>query len=198
MRTVIGQPGGAPARLSADGTASPAPGYEIALLKPDEWETLKSLRKKALEDSPGKLLLLLSEAKYEEDQWRGELFRNEWFVCRTSDGAAVAIFRIDDVPDVARRHLGCMWVSPDHRNRGLGRKMVVAALQHLAQDTTQDYLYLYVFTGNKNARRLYESLDFLPVGPPELLDDGSGRSEQLMRIDLADTRADMSRRAGRR
>jgi ribosomal protein S18 acetylase RimI-like enzyme len=64
---------------------------------------------------------------------------------------------------------------------------MIAALRRLADDDARHvYAYLYVFTGNDRARRLYDGLGFEPVDEPELVPDGSGRREQLMRFRLAD------------
>jgi ribosomal protein S18 acetylase RimI-like enzyme len=187
MRTGTGQPGSAPAPLSADSVACPFPARAILPLKPDEWEVLKSLRLAALKDSPNEFFARYDvEKDYEEARWRDELIGNEWFVCRMSDGAEVAILRIDEVPEAGRRHLGYMWVNPDYRRRGLGRMMVIAALRHLAENPRCKYAYLYVLTGNVQARRLYKSLGFRRIGRRALLPDGSGRYEQLMRVRLAD------------
>jgi ribosomal protein S18 acetylase RimI-like enzyme len=187
MRTVTGHPGSVPATLSADDAAGPPPANTIMPLKPDEWKTLKGLRLAALKDSPDQFLARYDvEKTYEEARWRDELIRDEWFVCRMADGTEVAILRIDEVPDVGRRHLGYMWVSPDYRGCGLGRKLVIAALHHLADDPVRKYAYLYVLTGNVRARGLYEDLGFRSIGPPALLPDGSGRYEQLMQVRLAE------------
>lgn len=202
MRTVTGQPGCAPATLSADGAAGPTPANAIMLLKPDEWKILRGLRLAALKDSPDEFLARYDvEKTYEETRWRDELIGDEWFVCRMADGTDVAILRIDEVPDVevpdiGRRHLGYMWVSPDYRGCGLGRKLVIAALHHLADDPVRKYAYLYVLTGNVRARRLYEDLGFRRIGPPALLPDGSGRYEQLMRVRLAEGAAGGPARTG--
>jgi ribosomal protein S18 acetylase RimI-like enzyme len=193
MSMVIERPGSAPAPLVPDGAACLPPANAIMRLKPDEWGVLRDLRLAALKDAPGEFLARFDvEVAYGEDHYRVELSRHEWFACRTAGGTGVAILRIDEVPDaegpgVGRRHLGYMWVSPEYRRCGVGRKMVIAALRRLADDDARHvYAYLYVFTGNDRARRLYDGLGFEPVDEPELVPDGSGRREQLMRFRLAD------------
>jgi ribosomal protein S18 acetylase RimI-like enzyme len=199
MSVVIERPGSATAPLAADDESGPPPADPITLLKPDDWKVLRDLRRAALEDSPGEFLARYDDEKtYDEDQYRFDLSHDEWFAWRTADGSGIAIFRIDEVPDaeapgVGRRHLGYMWVRPEYRGTGLGRKMVNAAVRHLAGDSRHEYVYLYVFTGNERARTLYDGLGFEPVGEPEPLLDGSGRSEQLMRFRLADGAAAVRR-----
>jgi ribosomal protein S18 acetylase RimI-like enzyme len=176
----------------ADSTAGPLPAHAITLLEPNEWRVLRDLRLAALKDAPGEFLARYDvERTYREDHYRLELSRDEWIACLTPDGTGLAILRIDEVPDaegpgIGRRHIGHMWVRPEYRRTGMGRKMVNAALQHLAGDSRYEYAYLYVFTGNERARKLYDGLGLEPVGEPEPLPDSSGRYEQLMRIRLAD------------
>jgi RimJ/RimL family protein N-acetyltransferase len=203
MTTVTEQPGSASAPLAADSAAGPPSANAIMLLKPDEWKVLRDLRLNALADSPGQFMASLEiEGEYQEARWRDELIRDEWFAYRLAGGTEVAILRIDEVPDaeapgIGRRHLGYMWVRPEYRGSGVGRKMVIAALYHLADDPRYEYAYLYVFTGNERARKLYDGLGFRPVGEPEPLPDDSGRREQLMRFRLADGAAAARRRQAR-
>ena len=72
--------------------------------------------------------------------------------------------------------------------------MVMTALDHLAGIARCEYAYLYVFTGNESARRLYEDLGFYDVGLPELLPDNSGRYEQLMQLPLPHVGAHLASR----
>jgi ribosomal protein S18 acetylase RimI-like enzyme len=199
MTTVPGRRDCSPAPLLADGTAGPLPAYAIALLEPDEWRALRDLRLAALQDAPGEFLARYDvELTYREDHYRLELSRDDWIACRTPEGTGLAILRIDEVPDaegpgIGRRHLGHMWVRPEYRGTGMGREMVNAALRHLAGDPRCEFAYLYVFTANERARKLYDGLGFEPVGEPEPLPDDSGRYEQLMRIRLGDGAAAVRR-----
>ncbi len=50
-------------------------------------------------------------------------------------------------------------VAPEHRRRGIGRRLVAAALE-----TAAGPVYLEVRASNQAARRLYETCGFRPVG----------------------------------
>ena len=68
-------------------------------------------------------------------------------------------------PKPKHRHKGMLWgmyVRPDHRAAGIGRKLVEAIIAHARQHV--ELLQLFVIADNLSARRLYASLGFVEYG----------------------------------
>ena len=68
-------------------------------------------------------------------------------------------------PKPKHRHKGMLWgmyVRPDHRAAGIGRKLVEAIIAHARQHV--ELLQLFVIADNLPARRLYASLGFVEYG----------------------------------
>jgi ribosomal protein S18 acetylase RimI-like enzyme len=57
-----------------------------------------------------------------------------------------------------------MYVSQDHRRRGVGRALLQALIDYVAADPEMRTLRLWVTETQVPARRLYESLGFRVVG----------------------------------
>jgi RimJ/RimL family protein N-acetyltransferase len=77
-----------------------------------------------------------------------------------------------------------MYVRPDSRNAGVGRKLIEAVI-----DYARDYvevIQLSVVSGNDRARRLYACLGFVEYGVERnsLKQDGRYYDEALMALDL--------------
>lgn len=86
-----------------------------------------------------------------------------------------------DAPDVA--HVHQMWVAPDHRGLGLGRRLLERILDWAA-DCGARRVVLDVTSGNSAATGLYRALGFVAAGPPEPLRPGSALRAQPMRREL--------------
>jgi RimJ/RimL family protein N-acetyltransferase len=85
------------------------------------------------------------------------------------------------------RHKGLLWgmyVRPDARNAGVGRRLVEAVIDH-ARDHVE-VIQLSVVSGNERARRLYARLGFVEYGVEKhsLKQDGRYYDEILMALDL--------------
>ncbi len=162
-------------------------------LAPDEWRLWRELRLRALEDAPWAFGSTLAEIRDRdtEQHWREGL---SWpkipFVVEVG-GVPAAMGRLlfGDDPvhgggPGARAELISVWVTPEHRGRGVGRVLVAAAVEHLAAHHPQTGLLLAVVETNRPARRLYESCGFEVIGRnPE--DD----AELLMELRTAERRA---------
>lgn len=82
---------------------------------------------------------------------------------RGSELLGVAGFAVQPGPKHA--HKGLLWgmyVRPDARQTGIGRKLVEAVIEHARK--TVELLQLSVVSENEAARRLYTSLDFEEYG----------------------------------
>lgn len=98
-----------------------------------------------------------------------------------------------EIPEVevrpGDRALHRLYVETAFQGRGLGRKLMNAALQH-PRLATATRIYLTVWDRNERARRLYASFGFRPVGTT-IFTIGSGEiaEDLVMRLDLLRTPA---------
>lgn len=80
------------------------------------------------------------------------------------EAKVVGVARVGvDEADKSRGHLFSLYISPDSAGKGLGRKLLQAALAELH---TRGFatITLWVFKENRPARALYESENFSPTG----------------------------------
>jgi ribosomal protein S18 acetylase RimI-like enzyme len=137
---------------------------DIVRAATDDWARLREIRLRALEDSPS---AFASRLDRERDQ--PESFWYEWlegegtFLAIEGDAAVglVSVFLMDEEPGTA--HLVSMWVEPEHRRRGLGRRLIEAVLGW-ARERQAERIRLWVTETNEDARRLYRSTGFVETG----------------------------------
>lgn len=130
-------------------------------LAPDEWRELRSIRLAALSHDPTAFARTHGEeADDGSERWRdraagGPMSQN--FVAVEADRfiGLVGAFRPDDGPT----ELVSMWVSPEARGRGVGRRLVEAVVAW-AQRFDHSSVELWVTNGNRAAIGLYESCGF--------------------------------------
>ena len=100
---------------------------------------------------------------YRQQTDRGELL-TAWSLAGHALGAVYLWLEPADEPEI-RTHLPGvpllthLEVPPDHRNRGVGTKLV-AATEHSALDLGRDHLALAVKLGNADAERFYRRLGY--------------------------------------
>jgi ribosomal protein S18 acetylase RimI-like enzyme len=143
---------------------------EVRRLRPDDWETFREIRLRALADAPDAFGSTLErELAFTEDDWRERLTGP---VVVVEDPRAVAvggIFLNDDVPQVWG-----MWTDPGHRGRGHARRILD---EILPSDRTAQ---LDVNVKNPGARTVYERYGFVGTGVLEPLRPGSDQMMELM------------------
>jgi ribosomal protein S18 acetylase RimI-like enzyme len=147
-------------------TAGAAPdAIELRRLLPDEAPLYREIRLAGLTESPDSFS---STFEVEQDQ------PLDWFAARLADAhvlgafvggrlAGVAGFRVQPGPKHA--HKGLLWgmyVRPQFRAAGLGRRLVEAIVAHARERV--ELLQLSVISDNAPARRLYERLGFVEYG----------------------------------
>jgi ribosomal protein S18 acetylase RimI-like enzyme len=77
-----------------------------------------------------------------------------------------------------------MWVHPDHRGRGIGRKLLDAVVDY-AKDRAADRVRLRVTETNLSAKGLYERAGFQPTGARRPLRSDPSLDEVEMELVLA-------------
>jgi ribosomal protein S18 acetylase RimI-like enzyme len=138
---------------------------DLRRLGPEDVSAYREIRLEALADSPHAFTSTLeSEQAQPLDRFATRLADD--FVLGAFSGpylVGVAGFYIQPRPK--HRHKGMLWgmyVRPDHRTAGIGRKLVEAIIEHVRQHV--ELLQLVVVADNMPARRLYTNLGFIEYG----------------------------------
>jgi ribosomal protein S18 acetylase RimI-like enzyme len=138
---------------------------ETDLLCPKtDWPLLMSARLRALQDSPDAFVATLTaEKKQTPEKWGAHYAGSTWAVARDGDevvGIACLIAAQPDDPQA--RFIESVWVTPEHRRRGLVREMLWQ-LEGKARIGGAAFLKLWVLETNDSAYDAYLKLDFYAV-----------------------------------
>lgn len=138
----------------------------ISRMEPDAWERVRTIRLRALADTPDAFgMTLAEELESPPEQWRLRLAsRDAATFVATADGRDVGLVvgaGYDGEPGAAG--LFAMWVDPAFRGRGVGRALVDAVIDWARQGGF-DRVLLDVADGNAAAIGLYERAGFTPTG----------------------------------
>jgi GNAT superfamily N-acetyltransferase len=144
---------------------------EIRRVAADEWERFRDIRLRALGDAPFAFgSTLAREQERPAAEWRERLGRRDGAMFACVDGDAwlgiAGAYADPDVPALV--WVVSMWVAPEGRRRGAGRRLldtcVAWARRHGATEVR-----LWVTTTNEPARALYEAAGFEPTGATQPL-----------------------------
>ncbi len=150
---------------------------DLRRLGQDDWEVLRDVRLRALEDSPDAFGSTLDrERDFPEKEWRRRLVRPVYAVLVRGRPVAMAGAFTDD----GRVQVWGMWTDPGHRGRGFARTLLDALLREPVADALP--VSLHVNTANAGARSVYERYGFVPTGELEPLRPGSDQRIELMRL----------------
>ncbi|WP_408638229.1 GNAT family N-acetyltransferase [Nonomuraea corallina] len=128
---------------------------------PDEWERLKTVRLRALRDTPDAFGSSYErESRFTPETWTERLTGSWWRVAvREGRDVGLVCVRIEE----GRAHLLAMWVAPEARNRGVGSRLVDAAVERARQAGVEE-VELWCADHNAAARALYTGKGFTPSG----------------------------------
>ena len=144
----------------------------VERIKPDEWQILRDIRLRSLQDAPEAFGQRYEEAAATaDDEWksivRASAFgdRRTWILARDEAGTPVGVVQ-------GRRRppqdclLFSMWVDPAARRLGVGRSLV-DAIQDWAEGWNAERVVLWVLAANEPAMRFYDRIGFstLNEGP---------------------------------
>lgn len=156
----------------------------IRRVQPDDWQALREIRLRALRDIPSAFGSTYDEeVEYGDQVWReraasgaGDGDQAQWFAV-DDQGLPVGVVR-GSIRDDQATHadLWSMWVAPEARRQGLGRRLV-AAVEEWATAKLAETLVLWVTSTNEPARRLYEDAGFAPTGESQPLPSDRCREE---------------------
>jgi GNAT superfamily N-acetyltransferase len=135
----------------------------VELLTPDQWQRVRAIRLRALEES-GYAFGGTFEVESAEDEamWRLKFEKND-FLIASVDGVDVAILYIEVLKGDfgATCWIGGCWSDPQFRGKGLMRALFTFIDQ---QEKDWKIQGLGVFTDNYNAIAAYEKLGFVKMG----------------------------------
>jgi len=159
---------------------------EIRALTAHDWEVFRATRLRALAEAPDAFRSTYdAESGQSDDHWRDMVSRTaahpdgEIFL-GSIDGrpGAIAFVRVEQ--DSATARIGAMWVDPAFRGRGVGSKVLAAALD-FGRAAGAEWAELAVRDDNGPAQRLYAAAGFEPMSRTEPLRDDSALTVRWMR-----------------
>jgi len=170
--------------------------YLVRALAEDDWALLRAVRLQALADAPTAFgSTLTREQAFTEEAWRLRArgsAATRLFIA-WSERTAVGIAGVYDEGDGSVQ-LVSVWVSAEHRRRGVARQLTMAALRFAAAQNI-DVVRLWVTDGNSSARTLYESLGFAVTGNRQPLPSDPALEERELQVRLS-ARPDLPAGAG--
>lgn len=100
---------------------------------------------------------------------------------------AVGLMRGRHPKAAHKLHLWGMYVAPSHRRRGLGAKLLEAAIAHARSMKDVEWIQLGVTDAAADARRLYERMGFVSWGsePDALRFEGRSVAQEHMALRVA-------------
>ena len=138
---------------------------ELRRLGPEDAAAYREIRLEALADSPHNFSSTLeSEQDQPLDRFAARL-ADDFVLGAVSGSRLIGVAGFYVQPRPKHRHKGMLWgmyVRPDHRAAGIGRKLVEAIIAHARRHV--ELLQLFVIADNMPARRLYASLGFVEYG----------------------------------
>ncbi len=152
----------------------------IREIKGEEWRLWRSLRLRAVEESPDSFRSTLGAESAEADEWWRDLIgttaehpRGLLLVAEAdSDPVGMLFGRLDE--DSQLLDVGAMWVDPELRRNGIGRSLLDSAVSW-AKGAGASRAELWVTVGNEAAERLYGGAGFEATSDAEPLRPGSDR-----------------------
>jgi L-amino acid N-acyltransferase YncA len=159
-------------------------GLAVDFLTPAEWPQLRTVRLRALRESPSAFASSHElEATRSEHEWRATFVDGTWVVARTPHGIVGLARTTQADAGPAQRYVESVWVDPGFRQRGITRQLLDALIERERRMEVRELL-LWVIDGNDTARRIYEHLEFRSTGERHLLNDRSGRFEERLALRL--------------
>jgi GNAT superfamily N-acetyltransferase len=138
---------------------------EIMRLGVGDEDRLREVRLRALADEPKAFASTYArEARFTRDVWTARLTGDRSVTLLAVDGdraLGMTSARIEERPGTA--HLLGMWVAPEARGRGVGRRLIDAIVDW-AHEREIHELGLWVTDANEPARALYANSGFRPTG----------------------------------
>lgn len=175
------------ALLEAEGRAAGPQGLAVRRIRPGEAQVFWALRLRALEEHPEAFGASLEEdSALPLETVRSRIEGPGQAVLGAFDGArlvgVVGLYRDTQRKGAHTAHVWGMYVAPEARSRGLGRRLVEAAIEEARRMGGVERLLLTVAAGNAPAQALYRALGFQTYGvePKALKIGGAYVDQELM------------------
>jgi GNAT superfamily N-acetyltransferase len=147
-------------------------------LAASEWPLWPDVSLRSLADSPNAFRPTLAESEDQpEEVWREAVVAtvehersNHWIAANGDNPVGKLFARIDDA--LTTVYIGAMWVAPDLRGAGIGRRLMQAA-EEWGKNSGVTRSELSVTEANQAAVHFYESLDYPPTDNTQMLREGS-------------------------
>lgn len=124
---------------------------QCSILIPAQWELVREMRLAALSESPHAFLgMIKRESRFDETHWRGTFGSASWhgfFIARAIVGIAKSSI-LAEYPE--ERYVESFWVSPDHRKRQVGRRMLQSIVDEARREQRR-VIRLSVLRRNQSA-----------------------------------------------
>jgi ribosomal protein S18 acetylase RimI-like enzyme len=165
--------------------------FDIRVLREDDWHIYKSLRLRALQESPDSFgSTYVQEFEYSDDEWISLLsekmsMKKAFPLVAEARGnpGGLAWGQVHD-HDTKSAYVYQMWVAPEARGLGIGRALLNQIISW-AKNAGRRSVKLAVTTTNCAAFALYRSSGFEPYGNAEELRPGSALNVQPMILELS-------------
>jgi adenylate kinase family enzyme/GNAT superfamily N-acetyltransferase len=145
----VGSPGALPWHSAAV--------LEVRQVGPDAWQEWRSIRLRALAESPQAFTTRLEDwqgAGDTQSRWRDRLHSVPFNVVAYLDGRSVGMVSAGSDPSNRSVELLSLWVAPEERGGGVGDSLVSAVVEWARAHAARS-LVLRVIEGNGAAERLY-------------------------------------------
>lgn len=139
---------------------------QIERAGPGEWQRVRAVRLRALEDAPDAFATTVDDARSRTaDSWRERLVDDAaaTFLAVMNGIDVGMVVGADLVEHDATAGLFAMWVAPQARRHGVGRALVEAVVAW-ARSRSRRRVLLEVADSNAPAVMLYERAGFRPTG----------------------------------
>jgi GNAT superfamily N-acetyltransferase len=154
-------------------------------LAPEDWETLRAVRLRALADAPEAFSSTIErELAFDEATWRSRCVTSAQFVAE-GGGEVCGIAAGFGPSEAGEWQLVSMWVAPQARRRGVGAALVQLVIGHVRDEGARS-LDLWVADDNAGARLLYERLGFAATGERDQLGNRPEMTESKMSFRFGD------------
>jgi ribosomal protein S18 acetylase RimI-like enzyme len=152
----------------------------IDWVNPWGWKELRSVRLRALADAPKAFVSEHSrEADWVEEDWRSAIYQARWVVARTAHGVIGVVRSSQDPGSPERRYIEALWVAPEFRRLGVGRRLVRWLIDRERKSGIKEIL-LWVIDTNVYARSFYLSMGFRSAGRIQPIPGQENRTEELL------------------
>ena len=145
-----------------------------------DWKDLRSVRLRALADAPKAFVSEHSrEADWLEEDWRSVIQQARWVVARTAHDVIGVARSSQDPESPERRYIEAVWVAPEFRQLGVGRRLVRWLIDRERKSGIKEIL-LWVIDSNVYARSFYFRMGFRSTGRVQPVSSGEKRTEELL------------------